>query len=166
MSLLVPCKTLCIALGIYIYYHRHTVDFIIQCYAYYSHLQLHRDGHWDKLQTNNNNYSWVTNWLYVLTIKVCPESRVTSQILLKNRYILCASKPSANMKKALPKVLAQRRNIVAKFTINLCTNAFVESILLNTVYLHFTERVIACYQIAVRKSNFHGSLTSGDDCRL
>ena len=70
------------------------------------------------------------------------------------------------MKKALPKVLAQHRNNVAKFTINLCTNAFVESILFNRMYLHFTERVIACYQIAVRKSNFNGSLTSGDDCRL
>ena len=30
-------------------------------------------------------------------LKVCQESRVTSQILLKNKYILCASKPSANM---------------------------------------------------------------------
>ena len=37
------------------------------------------------------------------------ESRVTSQILLKNGYIyiLYISKPSANMKKVLPKVLAQ-----------------------------------------------------------
>ena len=133
MSSSFPCKTLCIALGIYIYYHRHTVDFIIQCYAYYSHLQLHRGGHWDKLQTSDKDYSWVTDRLYVLTIKVCPESWVTSQILLKNGYILCASKPSAGMKQALPKVLAQRRNIVAKFTINLCTNVFVESILLNII---------------------------------
>ena len=52
---------------------------------------------------------------------------MTSQILFTNEYTLWASKPSANMKKALSKVLAQRRNTPAKFSINLCMNAFVES---------------------------------------
>ena len=51
---------------------------------------------------------------------------MTSLILLKNEYIPRASKPSANMKKALLKVFAQCRNTAATFTINLCTNAFVE----------------------------------------
>ena len=32
-------------------------------------------------------------------LKVCQQSRMTTQILLKNEYILCASKPSATMKK-------------------------------------------------------------------
>ena len=76
-------------------------------------------------------------------LKVCPESRVTFQILLKNKYIPRASKPSANMKKALLKVLAQHQNTAAKFTINLCTNAFVESLPLNVrMYFHFTKCII------------------------
>ena len=70
-------------------------------------------------------------------LKVCPESRVTFQILLKSEYIPRASKPSANMKKALLKVLAQHQNTAAKFTINLCTNAFVESLPLN-IYVRRT----------------------------
>jgi len=38
-------------------------------------------------------------------LKVCQESRMASQVLMKNEYILCASKPSATMKKRFRKCL-------------------------------------------------------------
>ena len=38
-------------------------------------------------------------------LKVCQESRMTSQALLKDEYLLCASKPSATMKKRFRKCL-------------------------------------------------------------
>ena len=72
---------------------------------------------------------------------------------MKNKYIPRASKPSANMKKALLKVLAQHQNTTAKFTINLCTNAFVESLPLNVrMYFRFTK-CITVKNLLNRKSS-------------
>lgn len=44
------------------------------------------------------NQQMATNATWQLySLKVCPESRVNSQIPLKSGYIPCASKPSAKM---------------------------------------------------------------------
>ena len=62
-------------------------------------------------------------------LKVCQESRLTSQILLKNKFLCFQT--FGKYEKSTPKVLAQRQKTAAKFIINLCTNAFVESLMLN-----------------------------------
>ena len=78
-------------------------------------------------------------------LKVFQESRVTSQILLKNEYILCASKPSANMKKCFKSAYTVVK-IAAKFSISLCMNAFVESLPLNICECRQYKSQISAYR--------------------